>query len=210
MSQLAQKLKTVAGKGELLYRNGGVGGFQNGDLLLRSVHAASSYPNHAPPSGWSTAWSVNAPGNWASFSASYRQQHYGAYKIADGNNDGYAMSWYRWTGGPLSSVSKATSTQWTSHPGNRSYNLSSYESADVVGVVMMEGTYLWGKTGSRSAGTTTDNPLSEVQETDYKIIVGRTAGEGVSFTTSGGSASGPGGGYNWWYIGGNAIFKLYA
>jgi hypothetical protein len=209
MSQLGQKLKLISAPKELLYRNDGDGGVQPGDILIRSEHHASNYPNHSAPSGWSTAWAVNAPGNWASFSSTYRQQHVGAYRIADGSgDDNYAQHWWRWTGGPITSVSKVFNTQWTSHPGNRTYNMSSYESSDSIGTVAFEGMYFWGKTSNRTANILPDNGYHT--GSDFQAVFGRKTDEGVTFQTSGGSATGPGASYSWWYIGGAAILKLYA
>lgn len=209
MSQLGQKIKLISAPDELLYLNGGDGGIQAGDILIRSEHHASAYPNHAPPSGWTTGWQVSAPGQWAGVSQSYRQQHYGAYRIADGtSDDNYAQHWWRWTGGPITSVFKMFNTQWTSHPGTRTYNMSQYESDDSVGTVAFEGMYFWGKVSNRTSNILPDN--GNDNDSDFKAVFGRKTGEGVTFSTSGGSATGPGANYSWWYIGGAAILKLYA
>lgn len=211
MSQLGQKLKLIGGSNELLYKNDGVGGIQAGDLVVWMAHHASAYPNHAAPSGFTTAWSVDAPGRWYSAVASYRQEYVGAYRIANGtslDNPGN-VQWWRWTGGPITSVSNVYSRQWTSHPGTRTYPMSSYETSDSIGTVFFEGTYFWGKSSDRQVNPMSDNP-DYTHGPDLKIVFGRKTDEGVTFQTSGGSATGPGAGYNWYYIGGAAGLRLYA
>lgn len=210
MSQLGKKLKLLtAGEGELLYLNGGDGGIQAGDILVRTENHLSAYPGHAPPSGWTTGWNIDAPSNWYNAVSSYRQEHYGAYRIADGTaQDSYAQHWWRWTGGPITSVSNLGGSNWTSHPGNITTHMANYETDNSIGIIYFEGMYLWGKTANRQSSVEPDNGYPTAS--DYQIVFGRKNGETISFTTSGGSASGPGAAYTWYYIGGYRILRLFA